>query len=80
MGFQVENIDFAFRNIKNDHLFLVDHPKEVDDVFVLTLPENFSIGVQVDDAFLLSWPVNSYQYEGLLVGYGCTEDLWENWV
>ena len=35
--FKVDNVDFVFRNVQNDDFLVIDHSKEVNDVFVGSL-------------------------------------------
>ena len=67
MSMQIENLDFAVRDIQNDYLFFVDHSEEVNDVFVLVFPQNFAIFIEMNDALLLAWVVNSHQDESVVV-------------
>ena len=60
MSLQIENLDFAVGNIQNDYLFFVDHSEEVNNVFVLVFPQNFTIFIQMNDALLLARVVNSH--------------------
>lgn len=64
---KIDDVDFAFWDIENDHFLVVHHPEEINDVLVLIFPEEFSLGVEVDDALLLSWVVHSHAHEGLIV-------------
>ena len=80
MSLQIENIDFAVRDIQNDYLFFVDHSKEVNDVLVLVFPQNFTILIEMNDALLLARVINSHQDESVVVSRRYAEDLLHGWL
>ena len=75
MSLKINDVNFALRNVQNNDLLLVDHSKEVYDVFVLMFPENLPIFIQMDYALKLPWMVNSYYHEGMIVSSRNAEDL-----
>ncbi len=47
-GLEIDNVNLAFRNIEDDHLFVVHRDKKVDDVVVGAFPEYFSFVVEMN--------------------------------
>lgn len=75
LGLEVDNIDVGFRDIHDDDFAVVEHAEEVDDVGVLVLEEDFSIGVDMDDRLVGSGVDDSGKDEGVIKGSGEAEDL-----
>ena len=68
MSLEINDIYFALRNVQDYDLLVINHSKEVDDIFVLILPKNFSFLIEMDDALQLTWMVNSDHNEGMIIG------------
>ena len=75
MSLEINDIYFALRNVQDYDLLVINHSKEVDDIFVLILPKNFSFLIEMDDALQLTWMVNSDHNEGMIIGDWNTKDL-----
>ena len=52
LGLQVDDVDVRFRHVHHDHLPIIQHAEEIDDVCVLMLKENTAVLVNMHDAFV----------------------------
>ena len=77
VGLEVDDVDFGLGDVADDHLFVVDLPKEVDDVAVALFEENFARSIAMHDAFLGSWFVHADKNKSSFVGCRSAEDLRE---
>lgn len=68
MRLEIDDVDFAFRDIHNDDLPVVEHSEGINYVFVLIFPLDFTLCIEMDYAFFLSWSIDSDADKGVVVG------------
>ncbi len=69
------DIDFILGDVEDDAFFFVEHTKEVDDVGVAVFVDYISVGVEMDEALVSSWHIDSDHDKSVIVGGREAEDL-----
>ena len=72
---KIEDVNFTFRNVHDDYLAFVKHDEPVDDVRILMLPKDVTIGVHMNDTLSLTWFDHLRIHVGIVVSCRKTEDL-----
>ena len=75
VSLKVDDVNFLFRDVENNDLFVVDLAEEVDAVGIGSFIKNFSTFIKMDKAFIFSRFVHAYTDEGVFEGDGDAEDF-----
>lgn len=67
LSFQVYQVNFIFRHIQNNHLFITHHPEEVNNVFVSVLKQNLSLHIEMNNALFCTGLIQPHQHKGSIV-------------